>query len=153
ILGAMTMQGQISAWVSIHRKHHRYSDRLGGPHSPRPVGGGLAGVILGLFLGDVGWGGAGAYCVCVGYGRDLRREPVVCWVDRWYWLWIAYSWIIRGFIGLAWYGTAAGFWAGFFAGGPLRTLWQLNCTWAVNSIAHRFGRRRFETREDSRNSA
>ena len=89
----------------------------------------------------------------VDYVRDLRRDPVVRWVDRWYWLWVAASWIIPGFIGLAWYGTAAGYWAGFFAGGPPRTLWQLNCTWAVNSIAHRFGRRRFETREDSRNSA
>ena len=94
-----------------------------------------------------------AYCVYVDYVRDLRRDPVVRWVDRWYWLWVAASWVIPGFIGLAWYGTADGYWAGFFAGGPLRTLWQLNCTWAVNSIAHCFGRRRFETREDSRNSA
>ena len=94
-----------------------------------------------------------AYCVYVDYVRDLRRDPVVRWVDHWYWLWVAASWVIPGFIGLAWYGTADGYWAGFFAGGPLRTLWQLNCTWAVNSIAHCFGRRRFETREDSRNSA
>ena len=153
ILGAMTMQGQISGWVSIHRKHHRYSDRLGDPHSPRPRGAGIAGAIRGFFQGHVGWVMSDAYCVYVDYVRDLRRDPVVRWVDRWYWLWVAASWVIPGFIGLAWYGTADGYWAGFFAGGPLRTLWQLNCTWAVNSIAHCFGRRRFETREDSRNSA
>ena len=55
ILGAMTMQGQISAWVSIHRKHHRYSDRLGDPHSPRPRGAGIAGIFRGFLQGHVGW--------------------------------------------------------------------------------------------------
>lgn len=153
ILGAMTMQGQISAWVSIHRKHHRYSDRLGDPHSPRPRGAGIAGAVRGFFEGHVGWVMSHVYCVYVDYVRDLRRDPVVRWVDRCYWLWVFASWIIPGFIGLAWYGTAEGYGAGFFAGGPLRTLWQLNCTWAVNSLAHLFGRRPFETRENSRNSA
>ena len=106
ILGAMTMQGQISGWVSIHRKHHRYSDRLGDPHSPRARGAGIAGAIRGFFQGHVGWVMSDAYCVYVDYVRDLRRDPVVRWVDRWYWLWVAASWIIPGFIGLAWYGTA-----------------------------------------------
>jgi len=152
ILGAMTMQGQISGWVSIHRKHHRYSDRPGDPHSPRPRGAGMGGAIRGFIQGHVGWVVSDAYCVYVDYVRDLRRDPVVRWVDRWYWLWVAAGWILPGFVGLAWYGTGDGYWAGFFAGGPLRCLWQLNCTWAVNSVAHCFGRRRFETREDSRNS-
>jgi stearoyl-CoA desaturase (delta-9 desaturase) len=147
------MQGQISGWASVHRKHHRYSDRPGDPHSPRARGAGIGGAVRGFIQGHVGWVLSSAYCVYVDYVRDLRRDPVVIWVDRWYWLWVATGWVVPGFIGLAWYGTADGFWAGFFAGGPLRTLYHLNCTWAVNSIAHCFGRRRFVTHEDSRNNA
>lgn len=153
ILGSMTMQGQIASWVSVHRKHHRYSDRPGDPHSPRPRGEGAAAAIRGFLEGHVGWVILNGYCVYVDYVRDLRRDPVVRWVDRWYWLWVAAGWVLPGFIGLAWYGTMDGYWAGFFAGGPLRCLWQLNCTWAVNSLAHCFGRRRFATHEDSRNNA
>jgi stearoyl-CoA desaturase (delta-9 desaturase) len=153
ILGTMALQGPIIGWTSVHRKHHRYSDQAGDPHSPRADGEGLGAAIRGFIHGHVGWVVSDGYSVYVDYVRDLRRDPVVTFVDRWYWLWVALSWIIPGFIGLAWYGTMNGFWAGFFAGGPLRTLYHLNCTWAVNSFAHSFGRRRFETKEDSRNNA
>ena len=153
ILGAMSMQGQIAAWSSIHRKHHRYSDRSGDPHSPLPHEAGAGAAIRAFIRGHVGWVVSDAYCVYVDYVRDLRRDPVVVWVDRWYWLWVAAGWVLPGLAGLAWYGTADGFWAGFFAGGALRALYHLNCTWAVNSFAHCFGRRRFATHEDSRNNA
>jgi stearoyl-CoA desaturase (delta-9 desaturase) len=152
ILGAMSMQGPIAGWASVHRKHHRYSDRPGDPHSPRPIGDGIGGALRGFIQGHVGWVVSDAYGIFVDYVRDLRRDPVVTWIDRWYWLWVAAGWTLPGFIGLAWYGTMAGFLAGFFAGGPLRTLYHLNCTWAVNSVAHCFGRRRFATHEDSRNN-
>jgi stearoyl-CoA desaturase (delta-9 desaturase) len=152
ILGAMAMQGQISAWASIHRKHHRYSDRAGDPHSPRPRGPGAAGAIRGFIEGHVGWVVSDGYCTWVDYVRDLRRDPVVAWVDGWYWLWVAAGWVLPGFVGLAWYGGWDGYWAGFFAGGPLRTLCQINFTWAVNSVAHCCGGRRFATTDDSRNN-
>jgi stearoyl-CoA desaturase (delta-9 desaturase) len=152
ILGAMAIQGPIVFWVSVHRKHHRYSDRPGDPHSPRPRGQGIAASIRGFIRGHLGWVVSDEYSVYVDYVRDLRRDPVVCWVDRRYLLWVGAGWILPGLFGLAWYGTTIGFWAGFFAGGPLRTLYHLNCTWAVNSFAHCFGRRRFATPEDSRNN-
>lgn len=152
ILGAMAMQGQILVWTSVHRKHHRYSDQPGDPHSPRPLGPGALGVARGFIRGHFGWTVAGAYCTYVDYVPDLRRDRQVMWIDRWYWLWVALGWLAAGLAGFAWYGSWDGFWSGFFAGGPLRALFQLNFTWAVNSLAHCAGRRRFATRDDSRNN-
>src|SRR5262249_4962987 len=33
-LGAMTGQGAPRYWAHLHRTHHRYSDKIGDPHSP-----------------------------------------------------------------------------------------------------------------------
>ena len=44
--GSMAIEGPIISWVADHRKHHRYSDEEGDPHSPH-VGheGGLRGAL------------------------------------------------------------------------------------------------------------
>src|SRR5262249_31108099 len=34
VLGSMAVQGPVLTWVAIHRRHHRYSDKYGDPHSP-----------------------------------------------------------------------------------------------------------------------
>jgi stearoyl-CoA desaturase (delta-9 desaturase) len=148
ILGAMGMQGPIKAWVSCHRKHHRYSDRPGDPHSPLAAGG----LVRRFLHSHVGWMVTSGYTVYLDYIRDLLRDPVVAWVDRWYPLWVVLGWVGPGLIGWAWYGGWDGYWAGLFAGGPLRALLQLNLTWSVNSFAHLIGRRPFATPEGSRNS-
>src|SRR3954452_20673322 len=34
IAGSMAIQGPVVRWVADHRKHHKFSDRDGDPHSP-----------------------------------------------------------------------------------------------------------------------
>ena len=34
VAGTMAMQGPVLTWVSDHRRHHKYSDKEGDPHSP-----------------------------------------------------------------------------------------------------------------------
>src|SRR5580658_1329410 len=34
ILGSAAIEGPVISWVSDHRKHHRFSDQDGDPHSP-----------------------------------------------------------------------------------------------------------------------
>ena len=148
IIGAAGMQGPITAWASIHRKHHRYSDRPGDPHSPV----GRGGIVRGFIHSHVGWMVTGGYAIYTDYARDLWRDRLVAWVDRWYLLWVAAGWVVPGLVGWAWYGGWDGYWAGLFAGGPLRALVQLNLTWSVNSLTHLFGRQPFVTSDDSRNS-
>lgn len=34
VLGSMAVEGPLLEWVATHRKHHRFSDHPGDPHSP-----------------------------------------------------------------------------------------------------------------------
>jgi stearoyl-CoA desaturase (delta-9 desaturase) len=52
MLGSMSVQGPVIAWVSDHRKHHAHADEEGDPHSPH-VGGGSG--LRGLVHAHVGW--------------------------------------------------------------------------------------------------
>lgn len=37
VLGSAAIEGPVISWVADHRKHHRYSDRAGDPHSPTSI--------------------------------------------------------------------------------------------------------------------
>ncbi len=43
IAGSMAVQGPVVRWVADHRKHHKFSDRDGDPHSPWRYGTSLRG--------------------------------------------------------------------------------------------------------------
>lgn len=153
IWGSAAMQGQIMTWASVHRRHHRYCDDHGDPHTPKSMGAGLKAMLEGFIDGYVGWTVSGRLCTYVDYVRDLRKNNVVQWVDRYYFVWVALGWIVPGFIGTAWYGSWIGFWSGFFAGGPIRAFLQLNSTGFVNTFGHLVGKRRFATKDDSTNNS
>lgn len=152
ILGAASMQGQIMTWASVHRRHHHHCDDHGDPHTPKSMGAGLKAAIEGFIAGYVGWTVSGRLCTYVDYVRDLRKDPIIVWVDSWYWVWVALGWIVPGLIGLAWYGDWAGYWSGFFAGGAVRSFLQLNSTGIVNTFGHLTGRRPFPTKDESTNN-
>jgi stearoyl-CoA desaturase (Delta-9 desaturase) len=138
VLGASTLQGAIALWVSSHRRHHRFADGPGDPHTPAVIAPGPFAAARAFLHAHVG---------------NLARDRCVRFVDRWYFVWAVAGWVVPGLIGAAWYGGWEGYWSGFFAGGPLRSLVQLNLTWLVNSLSHVRGRRPFATQDDSRNNA
>ena len=45
ITGSMALEGPLLFWVSTHRRHHRFSDEAGDPHSPNLSGAGLIGQV------------------------------------------------------------------------------------------------------------
>src|SRR5579859_6306640 len=56
VLGSAAVEGPVIEWVSTHRKHHRFSDLPGDPHSPHTDHGvGWRGALRGLFHAHVGW--------------------------------------------------------------------------------------------------
>ena len=157
-LGMCNLQDSPARWVAIHRMHHQHSDKQPDPHSP----------LVNLFWGHIGW------VVCrhrkldrtshyESYVRDLLRDPFYLRLERhggWFLVFIIHALLF----------TVAGAAVGFFVGGgelmevaryaaswtvwgvAVRTVFVLHGTWAVNSLAHVFGYRTYETREWSRNN-
>ena len=154
-LGSAALEGPLISWVANHRKHHAFTDREGDPHSPHvDHGGGVLGTIHGLGHAHVGWlfshtqRGAKAR-----YAPDLLEDPVARLVDRTWVLWVALGLAIPFGLGVALTGTVVGGLTGLLWGGAVRIVLLHHATYSINSLCHRFGRRRFATDDESRNLA
>jgi stearoyl-CoA desaturase (Delta-9 desaturase) len=153
VLGSAAIEGPVISWVADHRKHHAFSDKEGDPHSPHVGhGGGFRGAMAGLIHAHVGWlfihthRGAKRR-----YAPDLMADPVVAFVDRtfiaWALLGLAASFGLGAAIG---HSVKAGL-TGLLWGGAVRMLVLHHVTYSINSLCHFFGRRRFNTDDESRN--
>jgi fatty-acid desaturase len=147
VLGLLAGEGPPIFWVAHHRKHHKFSDQEGDPHSPRDGAWWSHMLWLlpkksGLRLGSM-------------YGKrasDLVKDPFYASLETSYPLWhggllvgvMAAGWAVGG-----WYMAASFAAYGFF----LRMLLVLHATWMVNSASHMWGYRSYETQDDSRNNA
>jgi fatty-acid desaturase len=137
ICGALTLEGGPLFWVAVHRLHHQKSDQPGDPHSPRE----------GAFWSHMGWIimglGHDNQRIMDKYAPDLGKHAFYRWLNKWHWV----PTIFLALILLAIGGPSMVLW-----GGMLRITVGLHATWLINSATHMFGTRRFETRDDSRNS-
>ncbi len=156
ILGSMAVEGPVIAWVADHRKHHAFSDQPGDPHSPHVEhGNGLRGALKGLGHAHVGW-----LFIHTDRGRktryapDLIADPVVKRVSDRFLLWVAVGLAIPFGLGFAFGGGSlfAG-WTGMLWGGFVRMLVLHHVTYSINSLCHFFGRKPYETGDESRNLA
>ncbi len=153
ILGTAAIEGPVISWVADHRKHHAYSDRLGDPHSPHvDHGGGWRGAIQGLVHAHVGWlfnhtqRGARER-----YAPDLLADPVINFVDKTFVLWALAGLIVPFLLGLLVGGTLGAGLTAMLWGGAVRVFLLHHVTYSINSLCHFFGRRRFQTGDQSRN--
>src|SRR5215510_5695068 len=55
VAGSLALEGPILDWVSDHRRHHKYSDKEGDPHSPWRFGEDLRALLKGLAWAHMGW--------------------------------------------------------------------------------------------------
>jgi stearoyl-CoA desaturase (Delta-9 desaturase) len=152
-LGSAAIEGPVIEWVSNHRKHHRFSDEAGDPHSPHvDHRGGWRGALGGLFHAHVGWILKGdALASKERYAKDLLADPVVRFIDRTFPLWVLGGLAFAFGLGLALTGSVAGGLTGLLWGGAVRLFFVHHATFAINSLCHFFGRRRFATDDESRN--
>jgi stearoyl-CoA desaturase (Delta-9 desaturase) len=152
-LGSAAVEGPVIEWVANHRKHHRYSDKPGDPHSPHvDHGSGWRGALTGLYHAHVGWifngeGLAGRER----YAKDLLADPVVSFIDRTFLVWVLAGLAFPFAIGFALTGTLVGGLAGMLWGGAVRMFFLHHATFSINSLCHYFGRRTFATGDESRN--
>jgi stearoyl-CoA desaturase (delta-9 desaturase) len=134
-LGTTAAQKGPLWWAAHHRAHHKYADTERDIHSP----------IRGFWWSHVGW------ILCDKFNKtdsdaikDFTKYPELVWLDKHDWVgpWTAavVCFLIGGWSGLV---------IGFF----LSTIVLWHATFTVNSVAHVFGRRAYDTPDTSRNSA
>ena len=134
-LGQTSAQKGVLWWASNHRHHHQYSDRPEDIHSP---------VQNGFWWSHIGWILSGQYDE-TDYSRipDLAKFPELRWLDR-------NQYAATMLYAVALY--AAFGWMGLVYGYFLSTVLLWHGTFTINSVMHLFGRRVFETADQSRNS-
>jgi stearoyl-CoA desaturase (delta-9 desaturase) len=155
VLGSMSLQGAVIHWVADHRKHHTFSDEDGDPHSPHTHDGqGVRGVMRGIWHAHTGWLFERAERASARrFARDLRDDPVIRFVDRWFLGWVLLGLALPFLAGFALSGGAL--MAGLTAlvwGGLVRIFLIHHATWSVNSICHLYGTRPYATGDESRNN-
>jgi fatty-acid desaturase len=148
--GTLALEGGPIFWVATHRVHHQNSDHDGDPHTPQD----------GTWWAHAGWiiSGRALHSETALLGRyapDLTRDKGHVWLSKYHWVPLTTTGILQLILGAAL--APAGhhilgavsmmLWGTF-----LRVVIGLHATWLVNSATHLFGSRRFETKDDSRNS-
>jgi stearoyl-CoA desaturase (Delta-9 desaturase) len=147
-LGSMAFQGSVIDWVADHRKHHAHADHEGDPHSPHGDGS----TLRAFWHAHAGW-------LFVNHGRaekrryapELLEDPVMCTIDRAFPAFIALSLALPFLGGWALTGTLAGGLTGMLWGGLVRIFLFHHAIFAVNSLCHLSGQRRFATDDRSTN--
>jgi stearoyl-CoA desaturase (delta-9 desaturase) len=137
LLCTWTLQKGPAWWASHHRHHHQHSDQEDDIHSY---------FLRGLYWSHVGW------ILCPKYHKtdqgkvkDLLAYPELRWLDRG----VNHLWMPVAFAAtLFWVGGWSMLVLGFFTS----TVFLWHDTFLINSLAHKIGRRRYETSDQSRNS-
>jgi stearoyl-CoA desaturase (delta-9 desaturase) len=149
LLGASAVQRGPLWWAAHHRHHHANADRDADPHSP---------VRRGFLWSHCGWFLAREnFASRLALVPDLARYPELRWLDR-------YDAAVPIALAAALFGI--GEWLASAApqlgtsgaqllvwGFCISTVLLWHATFTINSLAHRFGTRRYPTRDDSRNNA
>jgi len=153
VLGSAAIEGPIISWVADHRKHHTFADQEGDPHSPHVDHGvGWRGAFKGLLHAHVGWLFIHTQRgLRRRYARDLVDDPIVNFVDGKFLVWAVGGLVAAFALGWAIGGSLYAGLTGLLWGGAVRMLVVHHVTFSINSLCHFFGRRRFETEDESRN--
>jgi stearoyl-CoA desaturase (delta-9 desaturase) len=151
IVGSMAFQGEIIRWVADHRKHHKFSDREGDPHSPWRYGNSVPALIKGLGYAHMGWLFDPEKTPIRQYAPDLLKDKDIVRINKLFPLWAVFSFLLPALAGglwsMSWHGAlTAFFWASLVRIGVLH-----HVTWSINSICHAAGNRPFRSRDKSGN--
>ena len=148
VLGAASVQRGPLWWAAHHRHHHRHADTPLDPHSPREHG---------FWWSHVGW-----FLTPAGFRtdeaavRDLAKFPELRLLDR-------FDLLVPVVLALSTFALGAllertapqlgtNAWQMLVWGFFVSTIVLFHATVTINSLAHRFGKRRFDTADDSRNN-
>lgn len=151
IAGSMAVQGPLVRWVADHRKHHKFSDRDGDPHSPWKYGESIGALWKGLWHAHLGWLFDEEQTPQHKYAPDLLKDRDLVRISRSFWVWtlvsLAIPPVLGGLVTWSWQGALTA----LFWGSLVRVALLHHVTWSINSICHTIGERPFLSRDKSAN--
>jgi len=151
IAGSLAIEGPVLTWVADHRRHHKYSDREGDPHSPWRFGTDWRALVKGLAFAHVGWLWRSSHTSREKFCPDLLADRKIRRISDGFMALAAFSLLAPALIGGLWSMSWAGALTAFFWASLVRVAFLHHVTWSINSICHTFGREEFEVRDKSRN--
>jgi stearoyl-CoA desaturase (delta-9 desaturase) len=137
--GCLGWQGGPIQWVGMHRLHHAHSDDELDPHSPQH--GFTWSHVLWCMHNDGNQNPEDA-------AKDLSRDLGQRLINRWFF--VPQLLLVPSLYLLGQWGFAAG-WSWVVWGVCVRTVAQYHVTWFVNSAAHTWGYRNYDTDDNSTN--
>jgi stearoyl-CoA desaturase (delta-9 desaturase) len=152
VAGSMGGEGPIMYWVTTHRRHHRFSDRPGDPHSPNLKGASLRAKLAGLWYAHMPWMLADESSSWSVWAPDVLRDRRLFFYHRTYQLWMAAGLVLPAAIGFALQPTPLGALDGFLFGGLARMFVANQAAWCVGSLSHAIGGRPFDNADRSANN-
>jgi stearoyl-CoA desaturase (delta-9 desaturase) len=146
----LNMQGRIVRWVADHRRHHRFEDGPGDPHSPLWTDRGrrlprIGGLLHAHFFWMFNNSSTDPNIFC----PDLLDDPLIQHFEKFYYFYVALSIFLPMVVGIA--GGAVEAIRCLLWAGCVRVLLVQHATFSVNSIGHSFGRQDFKGKDSSRN--
>ncbi len=151
VAGSMAIQGPVVRWVADHRKHHKFSDRDGDPHSPWKYGTTTRALLKGFLHAHLMWLFDTEQTPQRTYAPDLMKDADIVRISRQFPLWVVVSLLAPalagGLLTWSWQGAVTA----FFWGSLVRVSLLHHVTWSINSICHTIGERPFVSRDKSAN--
>jgi len=151
--GSMAVEGSPISWVANHRRHHRFSDRPGDPHSPHLHGNQLLGVLRGFVHAHVGWLFASDPTAARKYAPELMDDRDCRVIGRMFPVFAVFSLAAPFFLGWLFSGAIGGALTALLWAGVARMALLHHVTWSVNSVCHMFGKQPATQRDHSTNFA
>ena len=133
-LAQTSSQKGVLWWAAHHRVHHKLSDQPGDVHSP---------VQRSFLYAHVGWLFDNTEETRWDKIRDFAKYPELRWLNK-YWVLPPTLLAVACFL-------IAG-WPGLFIGFFLSTVLLWHNTFLINSLTHVWGKKRFDTTDESRNN-
>ncbi len=151
VAGSMAIQGPVIRWVADHRKHHKFSDREGDPHSPWRYGDTVPALVKGLFYAHMGWLFDTEQTSQRQYAPDLLKDRDIVKISRMFPWFVLASLVLPAVAGGLWTMSWQGAFTAFFWASLVRVGVLHHVTWSINSICHAVGDRPFKSRDKSGN--
>ena len=142
VIGGWALQNSALMWCADHIRHHAKTDQEEDPYN----------VNKGFWHSHCGWLFYDTPHRTAKYEVRLRRDPIVMWQHRHYWLIVVSGLLLPCLLGL-WHGSWHGAFSAFLMGGLLRLFMVLNSTFTINSLCHMIGTQPHGTQDSSRDSS